>query len=86
MAQGPDRDPPGRGGARAWKGRWIACWIPLRGTGFRRSIVIHVPLIRWGESLLRPRCLAAYAAEPLLNLETVATEGASVDPDLGTYD
>ena len=41
MALGRGRDPPGRGGARALKGRWIARWIPLRGTGLWPALRVH---------------------------------------------
>jgi hypothetical protein len=41
MALGRGRDPPGRGGARALKGRWIARWIPLRGTGPWPALRVH---------------------------------------------
>ena len=41
MALGKGRDPPGRGGARALKGRWIARRIPLRGTGLWPALRVH---------------------------------------------
>ena len=41
MAQGRGRGPPGRGGAQAWKGCWIACWISLRETGLRPALRVH---------------------------------------------
>jgi len=41
MVRGRGRDPPGRGGAQALKGCWIACWISLRETGFQPALWVH---------------------------------------------